>query len=56
VELPRRVAVDVAIQAGHAQAGVRTLAVIGRVEFLLWEGGKQQAQTIELNWGEHIFG
>ena len=49
MELPGGVAVGVAIQTGHPQAGLGALAVVGRVELLLGERRHQQAQAVELH-------
>src|SRR5688572_20287337 len=43
VELRGSMPVDVAVQTGDAQAGVRALAVIGGIELLLRQWGEQQA-------------
>jgi len=48
------VAVDVAIQAGHPQAGLGGLAVVGRVELLLGERRHQQAQAVQLHRGQEV--
>src|SRR6266850_6613368 len=43
VELPAGVPVDVTVEAGHAQAGLGGLAVVGRIELLLRERRQQEA-------------
>src|SRR3954453_1673005 len=47
VELPGGVSIDVTIEAGHAQAGIAGLPVVGRIELFLREGGEQHAEAIE---------
>src|SRR5581483_6217527 len=54
VKLSGRVAVDVAIQAGHPEARLGRLAVVGWVELLLRERRQQQAQAVELHRGQQI--
>ena len=54
VELAGGVAVDVAVEAGHPQARVDALAVVGRVELLLREGGQQELQAGELDRGQDV--
>ena len=55
VELAGRVAVDMAVQAGDAEAGLGALAVVGGVEFFLRERRQQQAQAVELHGREEVF-
>ena len=52
MELSGRMPVDVTIEAGHAEAGVRALAIVGGVEFFLREGGEQEPQSVQLNGSE----
>ena len=49
VELAGRVAVDVAVEARHAQLRLRRLAVVGQVELLLRQRRQQQPQPLELH-------
>ena len=49
VELAGRVAVDVAVEAGHAQAGLAVLRSSVGIELLLRERRQQQAQAVELH-------
>ena len=46
------VAIRMTIKAGHAQAGLLALPVVGRVELLLGERRHQQAQSVELRYIE----
>src|SRR5712671_519521 len=43
-----RVAVGVAVQAGHTAAGVNRAAILGLVELLLRKGRDEQAKTFDL--------
>src|SRR4051794_37709538 len=54
VELRGSVAVDVAVQASDAEAGLARLAVVRRIELLLWERGQQHSQPIELDGGQDV--
>ena len=47
--------VDVAVQAGDAEAGFASLPVVGGIELLLWKRSNQQSQAVQLNWGKNIF-
>ena len=54
MELPGRVAVHVAIEAGHAEARLRGLAIVGRIELLLRKRREQQPQAVELHRREDV--
>ena len=55
VELTARVAIHMTIQARHSQAGLGTLAIVGRVELFLRERRHQQTQAIELHGCQDVF-
>jgi hypothetical protein len=54
VELAGGVAVDVAVEAGHAELRLVALAVVGQVELLLGQGGEEEAQALELDRREDL--
>src|SRR5215467_10220207 len=55
VELSGCVAVDVAIQTRHSEAGRCSLAVVSGIELFLWKWRYQQPQAIQLHWRQNVF-
>src|SRR5207253_2372351 len=55
VELTSRMAVDVAIETGDAEARLSAFAIVSRVELFLRKGCQEHAQAVELDWGEEVF-
>ena len=55
VELPCGMAIDGAIETGHTEARLSTLAVIRGIKLLLRERYQQHAQAVELDQGEPVF-
>src|SRR6267143_4311437 len=43
-----RAAIRMAVEAGHAEAGLFGAAIFGRVELLLWKGREQQTKSLQL--------
>ena len=49
VELPGRVPIHMAVEAGDAEARLAGLAVIGGIELLLRKRGQEELQPVELD-------
>src|SRR6185437_11511687 len=55
MELAGGMAIDVAVQTCDAQRCVSRFAVIGRIEFFLWEGSQKYSEAVELDRREDVF-
>ena len=47
--------VDMTVKAGHTQTRLTGLAIVCRIEFLLWKRRQQKAQAIQVHRRQEIF-